>query len=132
MSIASGGRDLLRASGGNDCCRFWRLSPSFRSRLRIVGDFDWQDLNAQAGQLPTRTEYLLTQFNVIRTYLRLLVWPTGQSVDWYYPLSKSLFELPTLLSLALHCAPGFDGDNFSQENAALFIRSSFLLSGSRG
>jgi len=52
----------------------------------------------------SRSEYLLTQFNVIRTYIRLLFLPIRQNLDYYYPLSKSLFEAKTLLSLLLHIA----------------------------
>lgn len=34
--------------------------------------------------LPVST-YFVTQWKVIVTYLRLLVWPAGQNVDWAYP-----------------------------------------------
>lgn len=46
-------------------------------------------------------EYLLTQCNVIRTYLRLLVFPWGQTLEYDYPVSRSLFEIQTLASLGL-------------------------------
>jgi tetratricopeptide (TPR) repeat protein len=42
--------------------------------------------------------YLFTQFRVIITYLRLLFLPLRQNVDYDYYLSKSLLELPTLVS----------------------------------
>lgn len=42
--------------------------------------------------------YLLTQFRVIVTYIRLLFLPIGQNLDYDFPVSQSLFELPTLLS----------------------------------
>jgi tetratricopeptide (TPR) repeat protein len=35
-------------------------------------------------------EYFRTQSRVVATYLRLLVWPTGQSVDWGFPPSRGL------------------------------------------
>jgi len=44
-------------------------------------------------------EYLFTQFNVIVTYLRLFVLPINQTVDYDYPVSRSLFEGYTFLSL---------------------------------
>jgi len=44
-------------------------------------------------------EYLLTQFNVIVTYLRLLVLPVNQMLDYDYPISRSLFEGYTFFSL---------------------------------
>jgi len=46
--------------------------------------------------------YLLTSFNVLWTYIRLLSLPINQNVDYAYPLAKTLFEFPTLLSLAGH------------------------------
>lgn len=49
----------------------------------------------------TRGEYLVTQFRVIVTYLRLLVLPVGQNLDYDYPLYRSVFELPVMLSLVL-------------------------------
>lgn len=36
--------------------------------------------------------YLLTQGEVLLTYLRLLAWPAGQSVDWQFPLSPGLSD----------------------------------------
>lgn len=46
----------------------------------------------------TPGQYLLTQFKVIMTYLRLLIVPVNQNLDYDYAVSTSLFELPTLLS----------------------------------
>jgi len=43
-------------------------------------------------------EYLRTQFNVHWTYVRLLVLPVNQNLDYYYPVSKTLFEFPTIFS----------------------------------
>ena len=45
--------------------------------------------------------YFLTQTRVLVTYLRLLFVPVNQNLDYYYPVSKSLFEMPVLLSLLL-------------------------------
>lgn len=44
------------------------------------------------------SEFILTQFNVIRTYIRLLFVPIHQTLDYDYPIAKSLFEFPTFLS----------------------------------
>lgn len=46
--------------------------------------------------------YLLTSFNVIWTYIRLLVLPIGQNLDYEYPIAKTLFEMPTILSFIGH------------------------------
>ena len=52
----------------------------------------------------SRMDYLLTQFNVIRTYLRLLFVPVHQSVDYDYPLVRHFFEPGTFLSFLLIAA----------------------------
>jgi tetratricopeptide (TPR) repeat protein len=54
----------------------------------------------RAGSLSEVTpyQYLLTQLNVHWTYLRLLIAPLWQNVDYDYPLAETLFELPTILS----------------------------------
>jgi tetratricopeptide (TPR) repeat protein len=49
----------------------------------------------------TRGQYLITEFRVLVTYLRLLILPVNQNVDYDFPLSKSIFEAGTLLSLVL-------------------------------
>ncbi|MDP3919342.1 MAG: tetratricopeptide repeat protein [Candidatus Omnitrophota bacterium] len=52
------------------------------------------------GEALPRGQYLLTQINVLRTYIRLLFVPLGQSVDYDYPSTTSLANVPTLFSLA--------------------------------
>jgi protein O-mannosyl-transferase len=47
----------------------------------------------------TAREYLLTQFSVILTYIRLLILPLNQNLDYDYPISHSLFEWHTLFGL---------------------------------
>lgn len=49
----------------------------------------------------TRTQYFLTELRVIVTYIRLLVLPINQSIDYIFPLSKSLLELKTFLAFCL-------------------------------
>ncbi len=46
-------------------------------------------------------QYLLTQFRVIVTYLRLLFIPINQNFDYDYHIAKNLLELPILASLIL-------------------------------
>lgn len=46
--------------------------------------------------------YLLTSLNVEWTYIRLLFFPINQNLDYTFPLAKTLFEFPTLLSLFGH------------------------------
>lgn len=46
--------------------------------------------------------YLLTSLDVLWTYVRLLFLPINQNLDYDYPISRTLFEFPTLLSLIGH------------------------------
>ncbi len=48
--------------------------------------------------------YLLTSFNVIWTYIRLLILPINQNLDYEYPIAQTLFAFPTLLSFIGHIA----------------------------
>ena len=48
-----------------------------------------------------RWHYLLTQFPVIATYLRLLIWPIDQNLDYDYPVYTTLFTAPVFSSLLL-------------------------------
>jgi Flp pilus assembly protein TadD len=41
--------------------------------------------------------YFLTQWHVIATYLRLLLWPAGQNLDWDFPLAGGLGD-PAVIS----------------------------------
>jgi len=52
----------------------------------------------------TPVTYLLTSFNVLWTYVRLLFLPINQNLDYNYPIAKTLFEFPTLLSFLGHLA----------------------------
>lgn len=45
--------------------------------------------------------YLLTEFRVMITYIRLLFMPLNQNADYDYHISKTLLEFPVLVSLAL-------------------------------
>ncbi len=49
----------------------------------------------------SRNEYLLTQFNVITTYLRLMALPMNQTLDYDYPLSVTLLSPALILPLCI-------------------------------
>lgn len=49
-----------------------------------------------------RLEYLYTQARVLVTYLRLLVLPINQSVDYVYPVYKSALAVPVVASVMFH------------------------------
>jgi len=55
----------------------------------------------RAGSGLSRLEYLYTQFRVIVTYLRLLVLPTNQNLDYDYPTYTTFFTPPVFLSFLL-------------------------------
>lgn len=46
----------------------------------------------------TPSEYLMTQFRVVTTYIRLLFLPINQNVDYDLRVSRTLFEIDTALS----------------------------------
>ena len=46
----------------------------------------------------TRIQYFITEFSVIITYIRLFFIPIHQSIDYYYPLAESFWEMKILLS----------------------------------
>lgn len=52
----------------------------------------------------TPKTYLLTSFNVLWTYIRILIFPINQNLDYTYPVAKTLFAYPTILALAGHLA----------------------------
>ena len=52
----------------------------------------------------SRPDYLFTQFRVIVTYLRLLVLPIGQNLDYDYPIYAAFFTPPVFLSFLLLAA----------------------------
>lgn len=47
----------------------------------------------------SRTDYLISQFRVIITYLRLLFFPVSQNLDYDYPIYKTIFSFDIFLSL---------------------------------
>lgn len=52
----------------------------------------------------TTETYFYTSLNVIWTYLRLLVLPIKQNLDYDYTVAKSLFAMPTIISFLGHLA----------------------------
>jgi protein O-mannosyl-transferase len=49
----------------------------------------------------SRADYLITQFRVIMTYLRLLTFPANQSLDYIYPVYHSFFDPQVFLSFGV-------------------------------
>ncbi len=65
-------------------------------------------------------KYLCTQFNVIITYLRLLIMPVRLNLDYDYSLSRSLLSFPTFISFIVLLSIGV--------TAMVIIRKHRLLS----
>lgn len=65
--------------------------------------YNLRHATAETIYLP-RTSYLLTQLRVVAVYLRLLVLPVGQNLDYEFPLSTSCAEPAVLAAAALHAA----------------------------
>lgn len=61
----------------------------------IVQDID---LSSKETAAIGRADYLMTQFRVIITYIRLLLFPVNQSLDYAYPVYKSFFNKEVFLS----------------------------------
>lgn len=92
-------------------------APSWRKRLLLIAPFVavamWVPVNlvylsdkdvGAALRLQTdlsRADYFLTQLRVMATYLRLLVLPVGQNLDYEYAISTSL-GAAEILSALLH------------------------------
>lgn len=64
----------------------------------IVSSYDYREHAGFGVKTVTPLEYLMTQFNVHWTYIRLLLLPINQNLDYDYPIAKALFEFPTMLS----------------------------------
>lgn len=70
----------------------------------LGSDITLQALSAKTrlGTIMPRDDYLLTQFRVITTYLRLLVFPINQNLDHDYPVFDSILNPEVFLSGLLH------------------------------
>jgi protein O-mannosyl-transferase len=74
------------------------------------------------------THYLLTQFRVMITYIRLAFIPIDQNLDYDYPVFKNILELPVLISfLSLIIIFYFAGRLFSKYRLISFSIFWFFL-----
>ena len=67
------------------------------SRYGLLALFD----RLKATNEISRHDYLITQFRVIVTYIRLLFFPTGQTIDHRYRVYHTLLDPEVIASLAL-------------------------------
>jgi tetratricopeptide (TPR) repeat protein len=47
----------------------------------------------------SRTDYLITQFRVLMTYIRLMLFPANQNLDYDYPIYHTLFNAEIIASI---------------------------------
>ncbi|MFC1510308.1 tetratricopeptide repeat protein [Candidatus Omnitrophota bacterium] len=52
----------------------------------------------QTGVTISQKNYFLTQFNVLHTYTRLLIWPSNQNIDYDYPITNNVFNFSFIIS----------------------------------
>lgn len=92
--------------------RLWLLLLPFLLTMSIIpltlfGEkARYDDINFLVESLPESglsmpLIYLFTQFTVIVTYLRLLILPVNQNLDYSYPIFEGFFQAPVLLSFLL-------------------------------
>jgi Tfp pilus assembly protein PilF len=69
--------------------------------MAVTGYVNFKEMRivTQAGPGILPLEYLMTEFRVLVTYIRLLFIPVNQNLDYDYRISKTLFDIPTLSSL---------------------------------
>jgi tetratricopeptide (TPR) repeat protein len=78
--------------------RIRRLAPFFGIMLigplmAVAGmDRELGDITDRAEKVLSHREYILTQFNVIVTYLRLLAFPVNQNLDYDYPIAHFISD----------------------------------------
>ncbi|MBF0592641.1 MAG: tetratricopeptide repeat protein [Nitrospirae bacterium] len=58
-----------------------------------------ESMQLASSQYISRWDYLLTQFRVITTYIRLLLLPVNQNLDYDYPIYNTLFSPAVVISL---------------------------------
>jgi tetratricopeptide (TPR) repeat protein len=71
--------------------------------MSIVGTHNL-DPGSYGATVFSRWDYFFTQFRVIVTYLRLLFFPANQNFDYDYPIFKSFFDAPVVLSFVFLAA----------------------------
>ncbi len=93
----------MAGGGGESAMRLLRpeVTPH-HSMNQAVHWTHWLDITkgVEKEKIPRR-EYMLTQFNVLRTYLRLFFLPVNQNIDYDYPKSRSFAEPHTWISFLL-------------------------------
>ena len=75
---------------------FWLTLLIIPLAVKFTGSTRLQIFREGPGISPV--DYLLTQFRVMLTYIRLAFFPLNQNIDYDYPVFKSIFDMPVLVS----------------------------------
>ncbi|MBF0564850.1 MAG: tetratricopeptide repeat protein [Nitrospirae bacterium] len=117
-----GGKADGKGRGVNSVNRILYLIPILMTTLIIpVGNFSVRSVSDVAGVyretgmsgsgLVSRKQYLMTEFSVILTYLKLLVVPEGQNFDYDFPIYDKFLNpnvyLPLLVLLSIMFAGAY-------------------------
>ncbi len=91
-------------------------------------DHSLLSLGRQLTTTPFDPKYLFTQITVLSTYLRLLVFPANQNLDYDYPLAAGFFEPRVLFSLfVLTALVGIAVSQFKKNRLISFCVAWFFL-----
>ena len=100
ISSLSGLRQLIRKQ--------WRAVAAIASLAAfflvfVINKYGLHDLldRLKATNEITRHDYLITQFRVIATYLRLLFFPVNQTIDYHYKVYSNALDPEIITSAAL-------------------------------
>ncbi len=80
----------------------WQMQPEYLTSLNIKGaitSLRFSDILKITNKFDI--EYFLTQFKVIIYYIYLFIFPLRQNLDYDFPISKTIFEPLTLVSLVI-------------------------------
>lgn len=91
---------------GRNLTRWWWVGLPFICVIPAMFGFDAMRIlsiehassGSHVGDLINWKSYLLTQFRVVLTYIRILLFPFNQNLLYDFPVSKGLLEPKTLLS----------------------------------
>ncbi|MFC1844606.1 tetratricopeptide repeat protein [Thermodesulfobacteriota bacterium] len=61
-------------------------------------DLLMKSVTSTSAEAVTKWDYLFTQFRVLVTYIRLLLFPINQNLDYDYPIYHSFFAAPVIIS----------------------------------
>ncbi len=98
--------------------------------MKVTMSAGKHDLPGVSYAMLPRGEYMLTQFRVIVTYLRLLFMPVNQNLDYDYPVFKSFFD-PQVIASFLFLSALFGLGVYFIRSARFTIHDSRPFSDSR-